>query len=27
MLRRPMPPTANTRRRLAVAVEAILSAK
>ena len=27
MLRRPMPPTANTRRRLAVAVEAILSAR
>ena len=27
MLRRPMPPTANTRRRLAVAVEAILAAK
>ncbi len=27
MLRRPMPPTADTRRRLAVAVEAILSAK
>ncbi|HTI74008.1 MAG TPA: helix-turn-helix domain-containing protein [Mycobacterium sp.] len=27
MLRRPMPPTADTRRRLAAAVEAILSAK
>ena len=27
MLRRPMPPTADTRRRLAAAVEAILSVK
>jgi hypothetical protein len=27
MLRRPMPPTADTRRRLAAAVQALLSVK